>query len=173
MTTAQYLQTSETVLPRELAFGVLRVADAPRTPHQRAVFRLARDLAEHVERERLGEVFVAPIDVILDADRALVVQPDIVFISTARQHLVTNRICGAPDVVIDVLSPHPRVGRIDERVGWFSRYGVRECWLCDLIDRSITVIELTASGIARRRLFRSEPIVSAVLPDFAGRFPRS
>ena len=56
MTTAEYLATPETVLPRKLAYGVMRVAEAPRTRHQRAVFRIARALAAHVEREGLGEV---------------------------------------------------------------------------------------------------------------------
>src|SRR5688572_31426670 len=50
-----------------------------------------------------------------------------IFVSKARAHIVSDRIYGAPDLMIEVLSPHPRIGREDERVAWFARAGVREC----------------------------------------------
>ena len=166
MTTHEYFNTPETVLPRELAFGALRVADAPRTPHQRVVLELLLALAPFVRARHLGEVLPAPIDVILDADAALVVQPDLVFVSGERSHIVGDRIDGAPDLVIEVLSPHPRIGSVEERVGWFARYGVRECWLADLVERRIAVLSLNAGRIADRAVFFDrEPIRSTVLPE--------
>src|SRR5687767_2475511 len=56
MTTVEYLQTPETVLPRELAFGVLRVADAPTLFHQRVVRDVTVALHAFVREYRLGEV---------------------------------------------------------------------------------------------------------------------
>ncbi|MBK9241221.1 MAG: Uma2 family endonuclease [Acidobacteria bacterium] len=64
-----------------------------------------------------------------DRAQALVLQPDLLFVSASRGDIVTDRIHGAPDLVIEVLSPRPRIGELDERVGWFARYGVREIWL--------------------------------------------
>ena len=84
MTAMEYLQTPETVLPRELAFGVLRVADAPRASHQRVVLELLLVLAPFVREGHLGEVLPAPLDVILDFDAALIVQPDLVFVVSER-----------------------------------------------------------------------------------------
>ena len=166
MTTHEYFKTPETVLPRELAFGALRVADAPRTPHQRVVLELLLALAPLVRARHLGEVLPAPIDVILDADAALVVQPDLVFVSSERSHIVGDRIDGAPDLVVEVLSPHPRIGSVEERVGWFARYGVRECWLAHLVERRIAVLSLDAGRIADRAVFFDrEPIRSTVLPE--------
>lgn len=166
MTTSEYLQTPETVLPRELAFGVLHVADAPTTFHQRVVRDLTIALTAFVDRERLGEVLPAPVDVILDADAALIVQPDVLFVSAERSHIVGDRIAGAPDLVVEVLSPTSRIGRLDERVGWFARYGVRECWLVDLPRKEIVVLECAAGGIARRTVVSGrQPVASAVLPD--------
>lgn len=167
MTIAEYFQTPETVLPRELAFGVLRVADAPSTSHQRIVRDLALALAPFVRDHRLGEVLFAPTDVILDADAALVVQPDLLFVSEERRQIVTDRVVGAPDLVIEVLSPHPRIGHLQERVGWFARYGVRECWLVDLPELSIAVLSLTNHGVASRTLHRSaDPIRSPLFEGF-------
>jgi Uma2 family endonuclease len=165
MTTTQYLATPETVLPAELAFGVLRVADAPAVRHQRMVGELYKALDAHVGARGLGEVLLAPTDVILDYDRALVVQPDLLFVSAERADIVSDRVYGAPDLAVEVLSPHPHVGRLDERVGWFASYGVRECWLADLRARQYVVLKLDRNGVVRRGLcLGGEVVPTAVLP---------
>jgi len=92
MTTVEYLETPETVQPRELIYGELHVADAPTVTHQRLVGRLFKALDEHVGTHKLGEVLLSPIDVILDGPKALVVQPDLVFVSAARATIVEDRI---------------------------------------------------------------------------------
>ena len=164
MTTAEYLKTDETVLPRELAYGELRVADSPSVSHQRVVLQLALMLAPYVREKQLGEVLVAPMDVILDVEGALVVQPDLLFVSRERQQVLADRVYGAPDLVIEVLSPHPRIGHLEERVGWFAKYGVRECWLTRLKEREIVVLTLADGVVADRALFSgAEPIRSRVL----------
>ena len=165
MTTIEYLETPETVLPRELAFGVLRVADSPVVGHQRVVRDLTIALTACARDHRLGEVLPAPMDVILDRDADLIVQPDIVFVAAERAEIVSDRIHGAPDLVVEVLSPHPRIGRLHEKVEWFARYGVKECWLIDLPRRQVAVLTFAAGRIAGRGLFTGiDPIVSAMLP---------
>ena len=168
MTVEDYLRTPETVLPQELVYGALRVADAPTPRHQRAVACLFRALDAHVSDHLLGEVWLSPIDVILDVDRHLVVQPDLLFISNARSHIVTDRIHGAPDLVIEVLSPRPRIGRIEERIGWFAEYGVGECWIVDLFARRLEVVTLANGLDAERRTFSERQLIhSRVLPGFS------
>jgi Uma2 family endonuclease len=123
-------------------------------------------MAPFVRSHHLGEVLPAPIDVILDADAALVVQPDLVFVSNQRHHIVGDRIDGAPDLVVEVLSPHPRIGNVEERVGWFARYGVRECWLAHLQKRRIAVLGLEDGRVTDRAVFFDrEPVRSVVLPE--------
>ena len=165
MTTAEYLSTPETVLPRELAFGVLRVAESPVVRHQRVVRDLTIALTAFARDHRLGEVLPAPMDVILDGDANLVVQPDVLFIAAARQDIVSDRIHGTPDLVVEVLSPNPRIGRLHEKIEWFARYGVKECWLVDLTRRQIAVLAFEGGQVAGRGLFSDgERIASAVLP---------
>ncbi len=166
MTTVEYLQTPETVLPRELAFGVLRVADSPVVRHQRVVRDLTIALTACAREHRLGEVLPAPMDVILDRDVNLVVQPDIVFVSAERAEIVSDRIHGTPDLVVEVLSPHPRIGRLHEKVEWFARYGVKECWLVDLPRRQVAVLAFASGRIANRGRFAgSDPVRSAIMPE--------
>jgi Uma2 family endonuclease len=167
MTVEEYFRTPETVLPAELRFGVLHVAEAPTPRHQSAVANLFVALNAYVQARDIGPVWLSPLDVVLDEDRALIVQPDLMFISREREWMVQDRIRGAPDLVIEVLSPNPRIGKTDERVEWFAEYGVRECWLVHQDRREVIVIECENRRIHSRRVFtRGETILSSVLPDF-------
>jgi len=154
-------------MPQELAYGVLHVADAPLAPHQHAVGRLYVALFHHLEDRQSGDVWLSPIDVILDEERALVVQPDLLVVSEGRRPIVTDRIRGAPDLMIEVLSPNPRVGKIAERLGWFARYGVRECWLVHLIDRQVEIVRFADGALASREMLGPNDVIrSSVLEDF-------
>ena len=167
MTTAEYLATPESVQPQELAYGLLRVADSPAPIHQQAVADLFRALDAHVRGRLLGRVWLSPLDVILDNEAAVVVQPDLFLISNDRAGIVTDRVRGAPDLVVEVLSPHPRVGVLLEHLEWFARYGIRECWLLHQFERRLEILQFDAgAAIGRRTVQANEPIRSAVLPDF-------
>jgi Uma2 family endonuclease len=168
MTLQDYFATPETVLPQELIFGAMRVADAPFVNHQRAVLRLAVALEAHVAAHRAGEVVIAPVDVILDAERALVLQPDLLFVGATRSQIIDDRIYGAPDLVVEVLSPHPRIGQLGERVRWFAQYGVREIWLYHQHAKRLDVLACNEGVVSTTISFNSHvPIRSAVLPLFS------
>lgn len=167
MTLDEYLKTSDTTATAELAYGLLRVGESPSERHQSTVMRLRQTLDTHVRARDIGQVRIAPLDVVLDAERALVVRPDLLFVAKGRQDIVRDRIYGAPDLIVEVLSPHPRIGQTEERVRWFAEYGVGECWLVHRDQMSIDVIQFSRRRTAsRRHCGRNEPIVSKVLPDF-------
>ena len=70
-------------------------------------------------------------------------------------------------MVLEVLSPHPRIGKLAERVGWFAEYGVRECWLLHQLERRLEVLSFAGGGAIGRTSFDERaPIESVVLPDF-------
>ena len=123
-------------------------------------------LDAHTRRHAEGEVFVAPIDVVLDRQRALVVQPDILVVSPDRADIIHERIYGAPDLAIEVLSPHPRIGRVDERVQWFAEYGVREVWLYHQPEQRLVVLACADGEVVARTTFTErDQVRSAVLPS--------
>ena len=167
MTIDEYLRTPETVVPAELRFGVLRVAESPTPRHQSAVARIFRTLDGYVGAHGIGEIWLAPLDVILDEERALIVQPDLMFISNENASIVRDRVRGAPDLMVEVLSPNPRIGKTEERIAWFAEYGVRECWLVHQEQRSVAIIEFACGRVAARNVYgRQDVIKSAVLPAF-------
>ena len=166
MTLREYLDTPESAGPEELIFGAYRAAESPTTAHQEIVGKLFVFLYAHVYERELGSVWVAPLDVILARDPPLVVQPDLFIVCHGGAAVIDRKVVGAPDLVVEVLSPRPRIGDVAERVGWFADYGVRECWLVHQIDRAVDVRQFTQGG-TRRRVFDShEPIESIVLPEF-------
>lgn len=167
LTTAEYLQTVESMRVQELIYGNLRVEDSPLFRHQNLLLELAVLMRVFVGQHKLGTVCIAPQDVILDAARALILQPDLMFISKHRSDIISDHIWGAPDLVVEVMSPHPRIGKLDERIGYFAHYGVKECWLVHQLSREIEVLRLREYGPGNRRVFRGgEPIESSVLPEF-------
>jgi len=167
MNVAEYFRTPETLLPQELVYGYLREAAAPTPKHQWAVGELFFHLRTHLAHHRAGHVWMAPIDVILDQDAHLVVQPDLIVVSNERRHIVTDRVWGAPDLAIEVLSPTLRLGQVDERLTWFARYGVRECWFVNQPAQEIEIVTFADGQVAARTVFEAEqPLRSSVLPEF-------
>lgn len=159
----------ETLGPQELVYGLLREAPAPSPGHQSAVGEIYICLRTHLAQRGIGHVWMSPIDVVLDREKDLVVQPDLIVVLNERRHIVADRVWGAPDLVIEVMSPRPRIGRLDERLAWFAEYGVGECGLVRPAIRQIEVISFADGHAAGRRLFEPhESIASTVLPGLNG-----
>ena len=161
----EYFDLEESTRPMELVYGVVREPPMPAFGHQLISARLTALLYAHVEEFGLGRL-TSPVDVVLDADAALVVQPDIVFVSSGRLDIVRERVWGAPDLVVEILSP--RTARRDRivKLAWYRQYGVRECWLADPNPRTIEVVDLQSPTPAR--LFAgAEPVRSYVFPRWS------
>jgi Uma2 family endonuclease len=168
MTVDEYLRTPVTLTPTELIYGKLRVAESPAVRHQSAVAHLFLRLHHHVHERELGQMWLSPLDVVLDYDRALIMQPDLFFISRQRSWIVHDRIHGAPDLVIEVLSPRPRIGDTEERVPLFAEHGVHECWLVHQDRQEFAVLDCGNRRVRKRRIYqRTDAIRSGVFPDFS------
>lgn len=128
----------------EILDGELGVTPAPAPRHQKVVLNLASALDKHVRAHDLGEVYVAPIDVILA--RTSVVQPDLVFVRAERLSLVTARaIEGPPDLVVEVLSPTTEARDRGVKRELYARFGVPHYWLLDSEARRLTAYALAGT----------------------------
>lgn len=164
VTVTDYLRGEETTRPRELIYGFVREPPAPTYGHQAVVSHLCALVDRHVRRFRLGRVVVAPVDVVLDRKQALVLQPDLVFVSTERAGIVNDRVFGAPDLVVEVMSMGTAARDRTQKLEWYRHYGVRECWLVDPFDGSVEVRALAGPPAAARRFTDRERVRSTVLP---------
>ena len=122
----------------ELLDGKLMMVPAPNMKHQRVLVTLTGTLNDFTREHGLGTVYVAPCDVVLsDTD---VVQPDVLFISRAREHTVTDdNVRGAPDLVIEILSPSTADRDLGYKHGLYGRHGVLEYWIVDPMAETVAV----------------------------------
>lgn len=112
----------------ELLEGELYVTPAPSPLHQRVSRRLQRQLEDYFHTRGLGEVFNAPIDLILAPQD--VVQPDLVVV-TAPGQISQRGIEGPPALVVEVLSPTTREHDRTVKARRYARLGVRHYWVVD------------------------------------------
>ena len=118
----------------ELIHGRFYLSPSPVRLHQVVVGRIWR-LLDDVAEATGGETLAAPMDVHL-ADHT-VAQPDVLYISPERREIVQTWIEGAPDLVVEVLSPSTT--RMDRllKLNRYAEAGVREYWLVDPALRTI------------------------------------
>ena len=122
----------------ELLDGKLMMVPAPNRKHQEILGRLHIELSRFTQERGLGKVYVAPFDVFLsDTD---VVQPDLLFISRAREHMLTDdNVRGAPDLVIEILSPSTADRDLGYKHDLYGRHGVLEYWIVDPMAETVAV----------------------------------
>ena len=122
----------------QLIEGEIVEMTAPTPQHQRILRRIFNPLTTFVEQEELGETFCSPIDVYLSETNTP--QPDIVFIATENLHIIGEKyIDGAPDLVVEVLSPSTAYYDLWRKKQIYEAAGVKEYWLVDPIERRIEV----------------------------------
>ncbi len=125
----------------ELINGELVKRSSPSTDHQRASRQIFNLLHAFVLEKKLGECFYAPFDVALDEEN--LVQPDIMFVAAARADIVTeNCVEGAPDLVVEILSPGTFKTDRNDKMKLYRRFGVSEYWIADPKNRTIEVYVL-------------------------------
>jgi Uma2 family endonuclease len=165
LTTAEYLALPEQLSPQELVWGVVREPPAPLYGHQSVVGNIFRELSQHVIANRLGMVGVSPLDVILDQERGLVVQPDVLFVAQPRLGIIRGQVWGPPDLVVEVASRRTASRDRTTKLGWYRTYGVRECWLVSPARQTVRVFDLEQQRRkASVRFTGNQRIRSAVLP---------
>ena len=164
----------------ELVRGEVHVTPAPATRHQAIVQNLSGNLWPFVIKNHLGEVWTAPLDVRLSGETAL--QPDLIFVSNARAGIIQeNWIAGAPDLVVEVLSPSTAAYDRVTKLPVYAEAGVSELWLIDSQAKTVEVLRLqgrkyfveakhAGDQVLASNLFPGWQLPLHDLFDFRGRF---
>lgn len=150
----------------ELVEGDMRMVPSPGTYHQEVSLRLKLELIAWVKTHDLGKVYDAPLDVVLSEHN--VVQPDILYVSRDRLGIIKQaNIWGAPDLVIEILSPSTSEwDRMTKRRA-YAKFGVQEMWIVDPEGKSIEVAARQGNDLVTLQVYsRRATLVSPLLPGF-------
>ena len=167
MTYADYAAMPDDGHRYQVIEGELFMTPAPNEPHQRSLQNLFSLMRDYVRAAGLCKVYFAPFDVVLSDEN--VVQPDALFISKERLKIITEaNVQGAPDLVVEILSPGTaHIDRADKRE-LYARFGVREYWLVSPEAGSIEVLTLREGAFRRLGLFGAgDEVKSEVLSGLA------
>jgi Uma2 family endonuclease len=150
----------------EILEGDMVVVLAPNTAHQRILGNLLSALFNHVRQHKLGEVFCAPYDVVLSEEN--VVQPDIIFVRSEHIGIIgTENIQGAPDLVVEILSPGTKSRDLIIKRKIYAKYGITEYWIVDPIEKTLEVLIWAEEGYRSAGIYPYSAVVeSLLLPDF-------
>jgi Uma2 family endonuclease len=148
----------------EIVDGELFVTPSPITLHQRIVTNLSAQLWQYVHQHRWGEVFVAPLDVVFAF--ATVLEPDVIFVSRPRLHIVGEKnLTGPPDLVVEVLSES--TAKLDREIKpkQYALYGVSEFWRVDPFEETVEILRLKGGEYElAARLGFEENLTSPLFP---------
>lgn len=149
----------------ELFQGEYFMSPSPGFKHQVAVVKLSALLLDHVESRKLGRVLCAPFDCILSDED--VVQPDVLFVATGSLSKIRDRLYGAPDLAIEIISSgNAERDRIVKR-DLYAKHGVREYWIVDPEARTLEVMSPDKGGWRLHAIFgASDEVTSLLLPNF-------
>jgi Uma2 family endonuclease len=133
----------------ELIDGEHYVTPSPNLQHQRILGNLYTVIRAHLKAQPIGEVFFAPLDVVIsDID---VVEPDLLYVSRERaaEVLIPQHVRGVPNLVVEIASKSTR--RRDETIkrALYERAGVSEYWVVDPEIDVVRVYRLVGEAFER------------------------
>lgn len=153
----------EDQMRHELIDGEHFMSPSPLVRHQRIAARLHAALERWNAGARAGEVLFAPTDVVFSPSNVVV--PDLLFVSTARAAIIGEKnIQGAPDLLVEILSPATRDRDLGAKLRLYQRFGVREYWTADPAASTLAVHRLDGAPSAPRVFTAKQTLTSGLLP---------
>jgi len=146
----------------EIIEGELVLTPSPSIIHQHIAATIETVIKNFVAQSNLGMVLIAPLDVVLDSK--VVLQPDVLFVSRERYYIITAAcLKGAPDLVVEVISPSSGVRDRIKKSRIYRRYGVKEYWLADPGARTVEVLSEGDRGWYLAGAYYEEEILTSPL----------
>lgn len=164
LTHADYVLLPDDGRRWELLEGDFHVSPAPTSWHQAVVAELVFQFMSAFRTSGAARVLPSPIDVMLDDTNT--VQPDVVVVRHERRHLISKRgVVGAPDLVVEVISPDYASKDAVLKRHLYARFGVPEYWLVDPEERTVSLLTLRDGKYVETTSLRASGVTeSGVFP---------
>ncbi len=152
--------------PYQLIDGELIMTPAPTPLHQNIIGNIYQSLRYFVETQKLGRVFLSPIDVRLtDID---VFQPDLIFVR--KDHLAKvgrDRLNVIPDLVVEVLSPSNAYYDLTHKKMIYAERGVDEYWIVDPKNETVEIFRRDRDHFRSEAFLKdADDLTSPMFPGF-------
>ena len=162
LTYADYVALPDDGLRHEIIGGAHYVTPSPVVHHQRIALRLTLGIGAYLQTHPVGELLPAPSDVVLsDTD---IVVPDLLYVARERASVVTEKnLQGAPDLVIEILSPgtQSRDRRLKREL--YERAGVQEYWMVDPETDEVVVCRREGKAFLAPERYAGDAVVTTAL----------
>lgn len=172
MKVAEYFELVHRPPHLDLIFGYPREASPP-SPRfapfvEKMIERLRLAVEDHLWLERPGDVLVAPFDLVISPRQDVVLHPPLAVVLEERREIVRDgrSIWGAPDIVLEVLTPSNARRTRCSKVRWYRDWGVKELWLVDARHRKFEILDLAAGKSLPYIYSGRNSIQSVQLPSF-------
>ena len=151
----------------ELIGGELIMVPGANFAHQKNQTKLARWILPFVDERKLGIVLFAPFDVKMSEND--VVQPDMMFISREREHIITRTYLeGAPDLIIEILSPSTSRRDWNDKRELYAKHGVKEYLVMDPSNKIVWQLTLKDGALEiAQTYYEGDTITLSVLEGFS------
>lgn len=161
MSAAEFLALPETTQPTELLEAEMIVSPSPVPDHQNVIgdtFVLLKTIAKQIG----GRVYQAPLDVYFDEEN--ISQPDVMWLAPESQCSVgAKHLIGAPELIVEVLSPGSVKRDKIDKYRLYERYQVREYWLIDPIEKYMEVFTLRDGRFQLFGVFAPDDVLESPL----------
>jgi Uma2 family endonuclease len=151
----------------ELINGIIMKKTAPQPFHQDISSELEFALKTCLRQKPIGKMYHAPIDVFFDDNNQS--QPDILFISQEREFIIDrkNGIFGAPDLIVEIISPGSIHADRVLKKDLYERFGVKEYWLIDPKNQTVEIFTFKNDRYQTFLFLEGEGLAtSSILTDF-------
>ena len=165
LTVHDYMQLPEDSGKKtELIEGDFFMSPSPNRFHQKILGRIFGPIWAYLQANPIGEVYAAPFDVTLTDLN--VYQPDICYFSKSRYPSLTEHGAdGAPDLVVEILSPGSVKHDLGVKKEIYARTGVEEFWSVDPVKRTVTIYQLSENSTTpRATLVAGKTLTTPLLP---------
>jgi Uma2 family endonuclease len=167
-TADDFLQLDESNTPCELINGQLFTCTSPSLLHQIILSNLYDVIKAHARKVN-GFVAFAPFDVYLDEQN--VFQPDLLYIQKDNLHRLTEQgVKGAPDLVVEILSPSTGFKDRNQKKNVFQKFGVKEFWIIDPGNRTLEIYDFKKDESPVLLIIETGTVTSALLPGLSFSF---
>lgn len=147
LTYADYVALPEDGKRYELIDGEFFVTPAPSYWHQKLADRIIQAIRNYLDEHPVGDAVSAPFDVVLNPQETRAWQPDVLYVANEHRDIIQEkRILGAPDLVVEVVSPGSEQYDLGAKKDAYEQAGVREYWVVWQSFRRVEVYRLKKSG---------------------------